>query len=65
MKLPNKLIREYLYNQSVELPIDRKVKEIEKDKIENLEGKYTIKGIVLELKIIGEYLTLKINNNIE
>ena len=63
VKLPNKLIREYLYNQSVELPIDRKVKEIEKDKIENLEGKYTIKGIVLELKIIGEYLTIKINNN--
>jgi CubicO group peptidase (beta-lactamase class C family) len=63
VKFPDKLIREYLYNQPVVLPIDRKFINIEKHKTENLEGTYTKKGIELKVKIIGNYLTLNVNNN--
>lgn len=59
----DKIIREYLYEQPVILPIKRKIIELEKDKLKNLEGKYTKNGIEIEIKTIGKYFTVNIGNN--
>jgi CubicO group peptidase (beta-lactamase class C family) len=58
-----KIIRECVYNQPIEVLKERKFIELENDKIKKLEGVYSKKGILLEIKKIGKHITLIPNNN--